>query len=87
MERFFVYSKEHNKPIRLLVQPAPEDKMKYINVIVLAWDNENILYLRARKSDIGKPPLTLPRNTVFSADYARGDHGDTMQFMEGYSHD
>ena len=49
MERFFVYSKEHNKPIRLLVQPAPEDKMKYINVIMLAWDHENILYLRPRR--------------------------------------
>ena len=69
MERFFVYSKEHNKPIRLLVQPAPEDKMKYINVIVLAWDHENILYLRPRKSDIGKPPLTAGRPRRYHAVY------------------
>lgn len=87
MERFFVYSKEHTKPIRLLIQNAPDEKMKYVNVIVLSWDEENILYLRPRKSDIGKPPQLLPRHTVFSADYARGDHGDTMQFLEGYSHD
>lgn len=82
MERFFVYSKEHNKPIRLLVQMNPGEKMQYLNCIVLSWDAEHILYIRPRKSDAGKPPKSLPMNAVFSADYARGDHGDTLQFQE-----
>ena len=82
MERFFVYSREHNKPIRLLVQENPDERMKYLTCIVLWWDTDTVTYIRPRKSDAGKPPRQLPRSAVFSADYARGDHGDTLQFLE-----
>ena len=87
MERFFIYSQEHSVPIRLLVQSTAEQKMQYLNALIIAWDEENIYYIRPRKSDIGKPPKTLARSAVLSADYARGDHGDTLQFTEGYVHD
>lgn len=82
MERFFVYSKEHNKPIRLLVQMNPGEKMQYLTCIVLTWDAEKVFYIRARKCDQGKPPREIPLSQIFSADYARGDHGDTLQFQE-----
>lgn len=82
MERFFVYSREHTKPIRLLIQMAPGEKMQYLNCVVVAWDEETLTYIRPRKSDAGKPPRTLPMQCILSADYARGDHGDTLQFQE-----
>lgn len=86
-DRFFVYSKEHNVPIRLLVQETPGGKMQYLNALIVAWDEENIYYIRPRKSDMGKPPRFLSRSAILSCDYARGDHGDTLQFMEEYTHD
>ena len=87
MERFFVYSQEHGVPIRLLVQNAETQKLQYVNVVIFSWDDDHVFYIRPRKSDMGKPPRMLERQFILSADYARGDHGDTLQFTEGYIRD
>lgn len=86
MERFFVYSQEHQVPIRLLIQ-GDGGKMQYLNAVIIAWDQEKLYYIRPRRSDMGKPPRMLPMQAVLSADYARGDHGDTLQFSEETRYD
>lgn len=85
MERFFEYSRTHGKPIRLLTQTTdPEGKttVRYVNAIAVSWNERTLSYIRPRKSDMGKPPLVLPLDQILSANYARGDRGDTLQFTE-----
>ncbi len=78
MERFFVYSRDHSRPIRLMVLPGDGEKAKYINVICVDWDAEELRYIK--KSVRDKKLHTLPMASVLSASYARGDDGETMQY-------
>ena len=76
-ERFFAYSRDHAKPIRLLL--LQEGKTACMNALVVTWDEHTVVCLKSGR----KRPLALARGDVLSASYARGDEGDTMQFEKG----
>ncbi len=78
MERFFVYSRDHSRPIRLLVLPGDGGKMKYINAVCVSWDGEELRYIRRSVRD--RKLYAIPRDQILSAAYARGDDGETMQY-------
>ncbi len=76
-ERFFAYSRDHVKPIRLML--LQEGKAVCMNATVVTWDEDTVVCLKSGR----KRPLSLVRGDVLSASYARGDEGDTMQFEKG----
>ena len=78
MERFFVYSRDHTRPIRLMALPEDGGKAKYINVICVEWDSEELKYIKNSIRD--KKLRSIPLERVLSASYARGDDGETMQY-------
>ena len=78
MERFFVYSRDHARPIRLMVLPGDGRGAKYINVICVEWDSEELKYIKNSIRD--KKLRSIPLERVLSASYARGDDGETMQY-------
>lgn len=78
MERFFVYSRDHARPIRLMVLPQDGGKAKYINVICVEWDMEELKYIKNSIRDKKLRSISLEK--VLSASYARGDDGETMQY-------
>ncbi len=78
MERFFVYSRDHARPIRLMVFPQDGEKAKYINVICVEWDKDELRYIKNSIRD--KKLHSIPLEKVLSASYARGDDGETMQY-------
>ena len=78
MERFFVYSRDHARPIRLMVLPQDGGKAKYLNVICVEWDAVELKYIKNSVRD--KKLRTIPLEKVLSASYARGDDGETMQY-------
>ena len=78
MERFFVYSRDHARPIRLMVLEEDGGGAKYINVICVEWDADALRYIRNSVRD--KKLRSIPLSRVLSASYARGDDGETMQY-------
>lgn len=78
MERFFVYSRDHARPIRLMVLPEDGERAKYINVVCVEWDAAQLRYIRNSIRD--KKLRSIPLAKVLSASYARGDDGETMQY-------
>ncbi|MBR6705229.1 MAG: hypothetical protein IKI84_00930 [Clostridia bacterium] len=78
MERFFVYSRDHARPIRLMVLPQDGEKAKYLNVICVEWDADELKYIKNSIRD--KKLRSISLGKVLSASYARGDDGETMQY-------
>ena len=78
MERFFVYSRDHARPIRLMVLPQDGEKAKYLNVICVEWDADELKYIKNSIRDKKLRSISLEK--VLSASYARGDDGETMQY-------
>ena len=73
LERFLRYSLEHNRPVRVL----RSDTLKFQNITVIALEDDRVSFLTARC----KTPETLPLSAFLSASYARGDQGDTLQYL------
>ena len=71
MERFFVYSMEHDRLIRLIWQDA-SGEMCQSNVKVLAWDGKQVTIQAQRP----KRTLALPIEQILSADFRKGDEGE-----------
>ncbi len=71
MERFFVYSMEHDRFIRLIWQDAGGG-MCQSNVKVLAWDGKQVTVQAQRP----KRNLTLTIDQILSADFRKGDEGE-----------
>lgn len=74
MNRFFVYSLRHARPIRAWL----EGEKKYRNITVIAMDEESVSYTVAGK----KAPVTKAKGAFLAASYARGDNGDPVKFSE-----
>lgn len=74
LHRFFRYSLEHVKPIRVWI----EGETKYQNITVIQLDERNVHFITARK----KTPQSQPIAAFLSASYARGDDGDTLKFQQ-----
>ena len=73
LERFLQYSLDHNRPVRVL----RADTMKFQNITVISLNQDQVSFLTARR----KTPETLPLSSFLSASYARGDQGDTLQYL------
>lgn len=70
MERFFVYSMERGRPIRLIWQ---EDNGSFCqaNAQVTSWDGHTLTATALRPRRV----LSLRREQILSADYKKGDEG------------
>ncbi len=73
LERFFRYSLQHNKPIRVWL----EGEKKYQNITVIELKEDAVSFTTARK----KMPQTAAKDAFLSASYARGDDGDTLKYQ------
>ena len=73
VRRFLQYSLEHGRPVRALFA----DTMKYKNITVLLLEENRVRYLTAGR----KKPLEAEMENILSASYARGDDGDTLQYI------
>lgn len=73
LERFLQYSLDHHRPVRVLMA----DTLKYQNILVLALEDSQVSFLSSGR----KMPKTLPLSAFLSAAYARGDDGDTLQYL------
>ena len=71
-DRFLTYSLRHNRPVKVLIQA---EKMKYVNLTVIAMDQETFSCRQAGK----KNPVTFSYDQVLAVTYARGDDGDTLK--------
>lgn len=71
MERFFVYSMEHDRVIRLIWQDG-DGKLCQANGKVLAWDDRQVTVLTQRP----KRTITLSAEQILSADFRKGDEGE-----------
>ena len=81
MERFFKYSRDHAKPIRLLTVSDPAaGKLSCLTVIVVRWDDESLYYIR--NSSKPQKAKQMDRSRILAAEYARGDDGGTLKFIE-----
>ncbi len=79
MERFFVYSRDHAKPIRLMIMTEDGGgRVKTLNAVCVTWNDEELVYIRNSVRD--RKSYTLRRAQILSAAYARGDDGDTLRF-------
>ena len=80
IERFLQYSKEHGKPVRLLIQNGKSAfDVRSINLIVLDITQDSITCIRNSKK-AANPPFTVLKRDIIAADYIRGDHGSTLQY-------
>lgn len=79
-ERFFVYSVDNQKPVRIMLEDD-NGQLRYMNIRVLEWDDSFLYYVpnSARRGKTQK----IPRSRVFSASYARGDNGES-DCLDGY---
>lgn len=73
IDRFLRYSLEHGRKIALMVED--EKGIRRVNVTVVRLDETEIGYVGAR----GAKEKTMPRGSILSASYARGDDGDTLK--------
>lgn len=71
MERFLVYSLEHERPIRILWQEE-DGSFRQANARVTAWDGRMATIVTARP----KRTITLPAERILSADFRKGDEGE-----------
>ncbi len=78
MERFFIYSRDHSRPIRLMILPEDGGRMRYINAVCVEWDETELRYIKRSVRD--RKLYRIPMSCVLSASYARGDDGETMQY-------
>lgn len=72
MERFYVYSMERQRAIRLLWQEE-DGSFRQTNAQVTAWDGAQLTVNTLRP----KKTLTLRAEQILSADYRKGDEGMT----------
>lgn len=72
-ERFFIYSIENRKKIKLLV--LLDEKISTINALVVKNEAD---FIEIIKSERQKNAVKLSKEQVLSCAYARGDHGDTL---------
>ena len=72
MERFYVYSMERGRAIRLMWQ-EDDGALKQANAQVTAWDGSMLAVTTLRP----KRQLTLRAEQILSADYRKGDEGTT----------
>lgn len=75
VRRFLLYSLDHARPVKALFA----DTMKYRNIRVQALDEKNVTFVMPGR----KNPVTAPIDSILSASYARGDDGDTLQYVKG----
>ncbi|MBQ9264797.1 MAG: hypothetical protein IJ189_11415 [Clostridia bacterium] len=73
VRRFLTYSLKHNRPVKVLFA----DTMKYKNITVVLLEGDTVGYLTAGR----KKPLTTAVDNLLSASYARGDDGNTLQYV------
>lgn len=73
LERFFRYSLQHNKPIRVWL----EGEKKFQNITVICLEGDQVAFTTARK----KTPQVKCMADFLSASYARGDDGDTLKYQ------
>lgn len=70
MERFYVYSMERQRAIRLLWQEE-DGSLRQANAQVTAWNGAQLTITTLRP----KKTLTLRAEQILSADYRKGDEG------------
>ncbi len=73
-DRFFVYSRDNQKPIRMIVQDE-RGQLRYINIRALHWNTETLWYLP--NSTRAKNAKSISRERILSVSYARGDSGES----------
>ena len=71
MKRFLEYSRYHNKRISAVF--IEDDKISRQNITIIEYDDDSFAYISAKQ----KSPRRLPMETLLTAGYARGDHGET----------
>lgn len=72
-ERFFIYSLENKRKIKLLLMI--DEKFSSINAFVVKNEPEFIEVIKSSKQ---KTPLRIAKESILSCSYARGDHGETL---------
>ena len=70
MERFYVYSMERQRAIRLMWQ-EDDGTLRQANAQVTAWDGRQLSFTTLRP----KGQWTLRADQILSADYKKGDDG------------
>lgn len=74
-ERFLVYSRDHEKPVKILLAEG----LRCQNIRVISLEDGQVTFLTGRR----KTPVTVPLDAILSVSYARGDDGDTLKYAEG----
>lgn len=74
IKRFLAYSLDHHRPVKALFL----DTMKYKNITVTALTEDTVTFLASGR----KKPETMPLSGLLSVSYARGDDGDTLQYVQ-----
>lgn len=74
VRRFLVYSLDHARPIKVLFA----DMMKYRNIRVKAIEGDTVQFLLPGRKTLVSAPIA----DILSASYARGDDGDTLQYVK-----
>ena len=72
MERFYIYSMERQRAIRLIWQEE-DGSFRQANGQVVAWDGQQLTVNTLRP----KKTITLRAEQILSADYRKGDEGAT----------
>lgn len=72
MERFYAYSMERQRAIRLMWQ-EDDGSLRQANAQITAWDGRQLSFTTLRP----KGQWTLRAEQVLSADYKKGDDGST----------
>lgn len=73
-ERFFVYSRDHHKAVRVMTEDE-SGVLRYMNIRVIDWDADTVTYLPNTQRAVKE--RTIPRTRILSASYARGDSGES----------
>ncbi len=71
MEEFLRYSMAHGRRIKAIL--LVDGQMMQQNIIIVRYTDEEFSYTSSKQ----KKPHTLPRGSLLSAGYARGDTGET----------
>ena len=73
-ERFLVYSRDHDAPVKVLLAEG----LRYRNIRVVSLENGQVTYRTAGRKTL----VTVPLDAILSVSYARGDDGDTLKYAE-----
>lgn len=76
-QRFLEYSLAHHRKIRVIM--AGEKGLVTKNIVVCSMEDGGFSYLSSSNK---KRPVTASMDQVLSASYARGDDGDTLQYVK-----